>query len=98
MDRARRVHRGGARSSLRAAGETAVSVVPIVVPAALLTTGAATSWLLARWRVTSGQLLEARRDQQPLAHELPYWAFEDDGAMGVAIQVDLTYSIFFRLR
>jgi type IV secretory pathway VirB4 component len=38
-----------------------------------------------------------RRVESPLAHELPYWSFFDDDGLGVAINVDGTYSTFVEL-
>jgi len=74
-----------------------VTVLILAVPLGLLAVGALAVYLSVRVRPTSGRLLEARRDQQPLVHELPYWQFLEVEGLALAINVDLTYSTFLRL-
>lgn len=68
-----------------------------IVPTGLLTLGAAASALSVRLRSTSGRRVAARRIEEPLAHELPYWGFVDDDGLGIAVNVDGTYSTVLAL-
>jgi hypothetical protein len=71
----------------------------VFVPLGLLVASALAAFLVGRFASpTSGQVLSARGSEQALAHELPYWAILDEGGLGLAVGVDLTYSVFYRLR
>jgi type IV secretory pathway VirB4 component len=68
-----------------------------LLPALGFAAAAAVAWLSVRAEARSGDRLAARRAEQPLAHELPYWVFLEDGGAGVAVHVDLTYSCALEL-
>lgn len=70
----------------------------VLVPVALLALSGLVAYLSTRVERGSGDTLRARRAEQPLAHELPYWAFLDDAGVGLAVNVDLTYSTFLELQ
>jgi len=75
-----------------------MNALVLVIPAVLLIAGGAILLLLSRLVPGSARARNARRAEQPVAHELPYWSlFEDQGA-GVAVNVDLTYSSALALR
>src|SRR5436305_530600 len=75
-----------------------MNLLVVVVPLGLLVTSAVAVFLVGKVGRTSGQVLAARLEEQPLAHELPYWSFLDDGGTGVAIHVDLTYSTLLKVQ
>ena len=54
-------------------------------------------YMSVRLRPGSADRLRARRAEQPLAHELPYWAFLDDADRGIVVNVDGTYSTALEL-
>jgi conjugal transfer ATP-binding protein TraC len=63
------------------------------LPLALVLVATTLAFLTVRLDRRSGDRLRARRAEQPLCHELPYWSFFDDAAgVGIAVHVDLTYS------
>ncbi len=67
------------------------------LPLVLVAAGILAAWLTVRLRRGSGDRLRARRIEQPLAHELPYWAFVDDGGAGVAVHIDGSQSAHLEL-
>jgi hypothetical protein len=67
------------------------------LPAAALAVTALVTFLSVRARRGSLEELAVRQKEQPLAHELPYWAFVDIGDQGVAVHVDFTHSAFAEL-
>jgi len=69
----------------------------LVLPIGLLLAAAAVLYLGARAERGSAQRLLARRAEQPLAHELPYWEFLDHDGAGVLVHVDHTYSLVLEL-
>ena len=75
-----------------------MSALIVLVPAVLVLLGAFACAISVGLRSGSRQLVEARRRQQPLAHELPYWHFFDEAGLGIAVNVDLAYSAFLELR
>lgn len=66
--------------------------VILLVPVGLLLVGIVLAALSLRLRPSSGDLLAARRVEQPLAHQLPYWTLLAEGATGVIVTVDLRYA------
>jgi len=70
----------------------------IALPALLLGASVVVALLTVRLERASGDRLRARRAEQPLAHELPYWAFLDDDGAAVVVNVDLTYSAVLELQ
>ncbi len=80
--------------------------VLLALPTAALAVTALACYLSVRLAPGSAERLRARQTEQPLAHELPYWAFLDvgergaagePGQLGVAIHVDLTHSVALEL-
>jgi hypothetical protein len=69
----------------------------LLVPAVALAATTVMVFLSASIGRDSADRLRARQAEQPLVHELPYWAFLDTGDLGVAVHVDLTYSAFAEL-
>lgn len=50
------------------------------------------AFLTTRLERTSGDRLRKRCAVQPLAHELPYWAFFEHETLGISVHVDGTYT------
>ena len=83
-----------------------LSWLVVALPAAGLAATALVAYLTVRLVPGSAERLRARQAEQPLAHELPYWAFLDVGArgeggepreLGIMVHVDLTYSACLEL-
>lgn len=70
----------------------------VAMPIALIGLAVVAAFLSVRLAPGSGDTLGARRAEQPLAHELPYWELIDDDGAGIAVNVDLTYTAFLELQ
>jgi type IV secretory pathway VirB4 component len=70
----------------------------VVIPIVLLVATFGVLALLLHVERGSGDRLAHRRNEQPLAHELPYWALLDAPGHGVVVNVDGTYSAAYELR
>jgi hypothetical protein len=75
-----------------------MTALVLVIPAALLVVGGAVLLVMSRLVPGSARRRNARREEQPLAHELPYWSLFEDQETAVAVNVDLTYSSALALR